>query len=141
MILRSGFLSPGHTPFRIRIDEVPDGARKPRLEHDTGKGEQRQLRVIPVRHTPDEDVRVRGEPAEIELFAARRTQLRHPVHGEDGLLLLTLDVHLVPVAVVQVSTHGDDLGASAEVVAEAEGSFDELDLEEVVGACNGRVCY
>lgn len=47
---------------------------------------------------------------------------------------MSLHVHFVPVAIVEVATHRDDLRASAQVEAKTQGALHQLDLEEVVGA-------
>lgn len=134
MIFRSRFLSPRRPPFSIRVDEIPYRTGKPRLEKDTGQREQRQLLVIPLRHSADKHVGVRRKTSEIELLPAGHLHRGHAVHREDCLVLVPLHVHLVPVTVVQVPADGEDLGAAPQVVPQSEGALHELDLEEVVGA-------
>ena len=90
-------------------------------------------------HAADENVRVGREPSKLEVAAAGRPHLRHPVDREYRAVLVPLHLHLVPVAVVEVPAHCDDLGAAAQVVPEPQRALDQLDLEEVVRAPVVRV--
>lgn len=109
VVLGPRLLPPGGTSFSIGINQVPDSSHEPRLENDAGQRQQGQLGVVPGGHTAHEHVRVGGEPTEVELLTPGGPHLRHPVHREDGAILVPLHVHLVPVAVVEVPADGDDL--------------------------------
>lgn len=132
-------LPPGHSVLPVGIHEIPNKSIEPWLEYHAGQRQQRQLAVVPARHTADIDVRVPGELAELELLAARRRDRADTVHGQGGILVTPGDLHLVPVAVAEVVADRDDLRPAAEIVPQSESALDQLDLEEVVGAAVVRV--
>lgn len=53
---------------------------------------QRKYTDSPVWHAANEDIRIGGELAEVELLAARRAHLDHSVHGQLRVLVVALDL-------------------------------------------------
>lgn len=132
-------LPPGHGVLPVGIHEIPNKSIESWLEYHARQRQQRQLAVVPARHTAHIDIRVPGELAELELLAARRRDRADTVHGQSGILVAPGDLHLVPVAVAEVVADRDDLRPAAEVVPQSESALDQFDLEEVVGAAVVRV--
>lgn len=48
-------------------------------------------------------------------------------------------LNLVPVAIVQLSAHGDDIRAATQIVPQTYGTLDQLDLEEIKRSAVVRV--
>ena len=127
-------LPPGHRVLPVGVHQVPDEPVEPRLEDHARQRQQRQLAVVPARHTAHVNVGVAWQFTKLELLATRRGYRADAVHRQRGVLVAPGDLHLVPVAVAEVVANGDDLRTAAEVVSQSERALDQLHLEEVVRA-------
>jgi len=132
-------LPPGNSILPVGIHEIPDKSIESWLEYYARQRQQRQLAIVPARHTAHVDIRVPGELAKLELLAARHRDRADTVHGQGGVFVAPSDLHLMPVAVAEVVTDRDDLRPATEIVSQSESALDQFDLEEVVSATVVRV--